>query len=122
MSNPTRRRGIDKVAKKKETRAVTACADDCPVRKTAQIIDGKWTTLIVRDLLSGKKRYYELLDSLHGISPKMLATRLRFLEQNGIIAKEIFPTIPPKTEYRLTPLGIQLQSVIVAMGKFGAKL
>ena len=102
--------------------AAAVCAEDCPVRKTAQIIDGKWTTLIVRDLLPGKKRYYELLDSLHGISPKMLATRLRFLEERGIIAKEIFPTIPPKTEYRLTTLGKKLQQVIAAMGEFGARL
>ena len=110
------------MATKKPTSTAAVCHDDCPVRKTAQIIDGKWTTLIVRDLLPGKKRYYELLDSLHGISPKMLATRLRFLEERGILAKEIFPTIPPKTEYRLTPLGKKLQKVIVAMGEFGAKL
>ena len=110
------------MATKKHTTTAPLCQDDCPVRKTAQIIDGKWTTLIVRDLLPGKKRYYELLDSLHGISPKMLATRLRFLEERGIIAKEIFPTIPPKTEYRLTPLGKKLQKVIVAMGEFGGRL
>jgi len=110
------------MATKKPTTTAAVCSDDCPVRKTAHIIDGKWTTLIVRDLLPGKKRYFELLDSLHGISPKMLATRLRFLEERGIIAKEIFPTIPPKTEYRLTPLGKKLQKVIVAMGEFGAKL
>ena len=110
------------MAAKQHITTAPVCADDCPVRKTAHIIDGKWTTLIVRDLLPGKKRYYELLDLLHGISPKMLATRLRFLEERGIIAKEIFPTIPPKTEYRLTPLGKKLQKVIIAMGEFGAKL
>lgn len=110
------------MTKKRRTTTAPLCQDDCPVRKTAQIIDGKWTTLIVRDLLPGKRRYSELLDSLHGISPKMLASRLRFLEERGILAKEIFPTIPPKTEYRLTPLGKKLQKVIAAMGEFGAGL
>lgn len=99
-----------------------ACDDSCPVRRTAQIIDGKWTTQIVRDLLPGKKRYSELQQSLAGISPKVLAARLRFLEQQGIVAKTIYPEIPPRTEYRLTTLGRKLQGVIAAMADFGMKL
>lgn len=99
-----------------------ACDADCPVRKTAGIIDGKWTTLIIRDLLSGKKRYSELLKSLSGISPKMLAARLRYLEEKGILTKKIYPTVPPKTEYRLTKLGLKLQEVVAAMDVFGRNL
>ena len=104
------------------TNPPTSCDDQCPVRKAARILDGKWTTLIVRDLLSGTKRYSELLGSLEGISPKMLAARLKFLEQNGILSKKIYPVIPPKTEYRLTPLGKGLKKVIAAMGEFGGRL
>lgn len=103
-------------------RFVEICDDNCPVRKTSEIIDGKWTTLIVRDLLSGKKRYSELLKSLNGVSPKVLAVRLKYLENKKIITKKIYPTVPPKTEYQLTPLGLQLKGVIVAMSKFGGGL
>lgn len=98
------------------------CDTECPVRRAAQIIDGKWTTQIVRDLLPGKKRYSELLGSLHGISPKILAERLRMLEANGLVTKTIYPEVPPRTEYALTPLGLQLRDVIAAMGRFGAAL
>lgn len=98
------------------------CNADCPVRKTTEIIDGKWTTLIIRDLLSGKKRYSELLKSLEGISPKMLAVRLKELEKKGILSRELFPTIPPKTEYQLTKLGLRLKDVVLAMDKFGRNL
>lgn len=98
------------------------CDANCPVRKTSEIIDGKWTTLIVRDLLSGKKRYTELLRSLDGISPKMLAARLKYLEENGILSREQFPTVPPKTEYQLTKLGLKLKDVVLAMDKFGRNL
>lgn len=98
------------------------CDVSCPVHKTAQILDGKWTTLIIRDLLPGKRRYSELQKSLPGISPKVLAARLKFLEESGIITKTIYPVIPPKTEYQLTTLGQGLTNVIEAMGKFGGNI
>lgn len=99
-----------------------ACTVTCPVAKTARLIDGRWTTLIVRDLLSGTKRYSELLASLTGISPKVLADRLRFLEAQGVLSKTIYPVIPPKTEYSLTAKGQRLQAVIQAMADFGLSL
>ena len=98
------------------------CDPDCSVRKTAMIIDGKWITLIIRDLLSGKKRYSELLKSLGSISPKILVDRLKFLENRGILTRKLYPTVPPKTEYQLTKLGLQLKDVVMAMDKFGRKL
>ena len=107
---------------KAQPNVAQACDTTCPVSRTAQIIDGKWTTQIVRDLLPGKKRYSELQQSLSGISPKVLAARLKFLEQQGVITKTIYPEIPPRTEYQLTTLGKKLQSVIAAMADFGMKL
>lgn len=98
------------------------CDDDCPVRRTARIIEGKWTTLILRDLMTGTKRYSELMRSLGGISPKMLAQRLAFLEAEGIVAKTIYPVVPPHTEYALTERGRALEGVILAMAAFGADL
>ncbi len=102
--------------------AQAACTDTCPVAKAASVIDGRWTTLIVRDLLPGKKRYSQLLTSLQGISPKVLADRLRFLEAQGILLKTTYPVVPPKTEYELTDKGRKLQAVIEAMAAFGASL
>lgn len=102
-----------------KTRPPVPCDETCPVARTARLIEGKWTTRIVRDLLTGKKRYSELQRSLAGISPKVLAERLRFLEDEGLIEKTIYPVVPPHTEYRLTKLGGKLRGVILAMARFG---
>lgn len=98
------------------------CGPDCPVARAHEILGGKWTTLVFRDLLSGTKRYSELRRSLTGISPRMLAARLAMLEENGLISKRIYPTVPPKTEYSLTALGHSMGPVISAMAVFGATL
>lgn len=100
----------------------SSCNAGCPVQKTARIIEGKWTTLIIRDLLSGKKRYSELQRSLETISPKLLAARLRMLEKNKLIKRTVYPTVPVTTEYELTPLGKKLQKVIISMSEFGLLL
>ena len=97
------------------------CDFSCPVQRTAKILDGKWTTLIVRDLIGGKKRYSELQRSLAGISPRLLAARLRLLEQHGMLTRTVYPTVPPTTEYELTAMGKELRDVIQAMAKFGSK-
>ena len=99
-----------------------ACNDECPVKKTAEIIEGKWTTLVIRELLPGKKRFSELQRALTGISPKVLTTRLRHLESKKLVKRKIFPTVPPTTEYKLTPLGQKLESVLGAMANFGIVL
>ena len=100
----------------------TACAPDCPVARASETMSGKWTTLIVRDLLSGKKRYSELERSLTGISPRMLASRLQMLEASGMITRTVYPTVPPKTDYELTALGRAAEPLIAAMARFGLQL
>ena len=100
-------------------RKIDPCAQSCPVARAAELLDGRWTTRIVRDLLSGTKRYSDLQRSLDGISPKVLADRLRMLENEGILTKKIYPTVPPKTEYTLTSKGHALGPVIAAMAAFG---
>ncbi|GAB3130191.1 winged helix-turn-helix transcriptional regulator [Novispirillum itersonii] len=102
--------------------AVGPCQPDCPVARAARILDGRWTTRILRDLLGGTRRYSELLHSLSGISPKVLSQRLRLLEQEGIIHKTTTPTVPPRTDYSLTPLGEQVRPVVEAMAVFGNRL
>ncbi len=98
------------------------CDGICPVKKTAEIIDGKWTTQVVRELLGGKKRYSEIQRALAGISPKVLTSRLRLLESKKLLTRTIYATVPPTTEYELTKLGAKLEAVIYAMAKFGEEL
>ncbi len=98
------------------------CDATCPIKKTSEVIEGRWTTLVVRDLLPGKKRFSELQRSLDGISPKVLTARLRLLERRGILTRAVFPTVPPTTEYELTPLGRKLELVLAAMAEFGDQL
>jgi len=87
----------------------------CPIEKTLSIIGGKWTLLILRDLCEGTKRFGQLQKSLDGISPKTLTQRLRELENQGIVAKKVYPEIPPRVEYSLTPRGKSLERILLSM-------
>jgi DNA-binding HxlR family transcriptional regulator len=102
--------------------SAAACDAACPVQRTARVLDGKWTMLVLRDLLGGKKRYSELQRSLLGISPRLLAMRLRFLEAEGLLTRTLYPTVPPTTEYELTALGLSMRPLVTAMAEFGASL
>jgi DNA-binding HxlR family transcriptional regulator len=94
---------------------------ECTVERTLEIIGGKWTTLILRDLLRGTKRFGELRTSLGAVSPKTLSDRLRFLEERGIVQRTSYPEIPPRVEYTLTARGRDLGAIIDAMAIWGAK-
>ena len=98
------------------------CKPDCPVARAHEVLGGKWTKLIFRDLMGGTRRYSELMRSLDGISPRMLAERLKMLEAEGLVTRTVFPTVPPTTEYALTDLGRGMGPVIAAMADFGASL
>src|SRR5436305_10184075 len=93
----------------------------CPIARTAEIISGKWTLLIIRDLASGVKRFNQLERSLHGISPKTLSERLRSLEEEGIIIRQTFAEVPPRVEYSLTTKGRDLSIVIESMRSYGKR-
>jgi len=93
---------------------------NCPVEVTLSIIGKKWTALIVRDLLSGTKRFGELQNSLSGISPRTLSARLKDLETEKIIKKKVFKEIPLHVEYTLTPRGKDLHAIIDQMANWGA--
>ena len=91
----------------------------CPVARTAKIISGKWTLLIIRDLASGVKRFNQLERSLDGISPKTLSERLRYLEEEGIVLRQTFAEVPPRVEYSLSERGHDLINVIECMRCYG---
>ncbi len=92
---------------------------DCPVCRTAEIVCGKWTLLIVRDLSEGRSRFCELERSLEGISPRTLSLRLRALEEEGILERQTYPEVPPRVEYGLTEKGRALLPIVEAMRSYG---
>ena len=94
---------------------------DCPVEYTASLLGNKWKPLILRELLSGTKRYNELTRNVVGISPKVLTENLRELEEDGVISRKVYPEVPPKVEYSLTEKGNDLKDIIEAMKTFGIK-
>ena len=93
----------------------------CPVEYTASMIANKWKILILRDLLTGTKRYNELTRSVVGISAKVLTENLRELESDGIIERKVYPEVPPKVEYFLTDKGNDLRPIIELMKEYGLK-
>ena len=93
--------------------------DSCPVCRTAEIVCGKWTLLVIRDLAEGRSRFCELERSLQGISPRTLSLRLRALEEEGIVERQTFPEVPPRVEYALTDKGRALVPLIEDMRAYG---
>jgi DNA-binding HxlR family transcriptional regulator len=96
-----------------------ALDETCPVCVTAEIVCGKWTLLLVRDLAAGRSRFCELERSLAGISPRTLSLRLRALEEEGIVERHTFPEMPPRVEYALTEKGRALLPIIDDMRAYG---
>jgi DNA-binding HxlR family transcriptional regulator len=96
-----------------------AANETCPVCRTAEIVCGKWTLLVIRDLAEGRSRFCELERSLHGISPRTLSLRLRALEEEGIVERQTFPEVPPRVEYALTDKGMALVPLIEDMRTYG---
>ena len=94
---------------------------ECPVCRTAEVISGKWTLLIIRDLADSSLRFCELERSLKGISPRTLSLRLRALEEQGIVERRTYPEVPPRVEYALTDKGTALVPLIADMRTYGRR-
>ena len=93
----------------------------CPVCACAEIISGKWTLLVIRDLAAGSRRFCELERSLEGISPRTLSLRLRSLEEQGVVERHTYPEVPPRVEYALTDKGRDLAPLIEDMREYGKR-
>jgi len=98
-----------------------ATDETCPVCRTAEIVCGKWTLLLVRELAEGRSRFCELERSLSGISPRTLSLRLRALEEEGVIERQTYPEVPPRVEYALTQKGRALLPIIDGMRAYGER-
>jgi DNA-binding HxlR family transcriptional regulator len=87
----------------------------CPTREALNLIADKWSALLVRLLGERSHRFNELRRTVGGISPKVLAERLRDLERDGIVYRTVYQSVPPSVEYGLTPLGKSLHAPLNAV-------
>jgi len=91
-----------------------------PVETTLKMVGHRWKILILRELFrGGVKRFNELLDGVTDITPKMLTAKLKEMERDGIVKRKLYPEVPPRVEYSLTPLGRSLRSVMSAIYEWG---
>ncbi len=102
--------------------AKTYGIDDCPVARTLDLIGERWTVLLLRDLLQqGPRRFQDFQDSLPGVAPNTLSARLKAMEDNGLIQRQLYNERPPRLEYVLTDKGRSLGPVVRAMRDWGNK-
>ena len=87
----------------------------CPIASTLDLVGDRWTLVILRDLINGKKRYSEFLESPERITTNVLAVRLTQMEEGGLVTKSLYQTRPKRNEYELTPKGRALQPLLQAM-------
>ncbi len=92
----------------------------CPVETTLQLLNTKWKVLIIRDLLTGTKRFGELKKALGTITQKVLTTNLRDMEEKGLVARKVYSQIPPRVEYTLTDIGYSLAAVLDSLASWGS--
>lgn len=91
----------------------------CPVAITVGLIGNKWKLLILRDILSGPKRFGQLRKSLEGISQKVLTDNLRSMEKDGLLNRMVFAEVPPRVEYSLSELGESMRPIMKQMEEWG---
>ncbi|WP_212744860.1 winged helix-turn-helix transcriptional regulator [Hymenobacter jeollabukensis] len=95
--------------------------ETCLLHQAVMLLADKWTLLVLLALLPGVKRTSDLLRQIDGISPKMLTQTLKKLEAAGIIARQVYPMVPPKVEYRLTETGQELEEVLARLYDWSVK-
>lgn len=108
-----------------DDQALLLCAPDsvdCPVRRAVGALGGKWKLQIIYHLLTGVMRFSQLHRAIDGVTQQMLTAQLRELEADGIVHRMVYPQVPPKVEYSLTPTGQDLRVLIAALIEWGQKL
>lgn len=97
------------------------CNFGCPVEATLEVIGGKWKGVILYHLLSGKKRFNELRRLVPGVTQRMITRQLRELEADQVVARKVYPVVPPKVEYSMTDFGMTLEPIINMLQKWGSE-
>lgn len=96
--------------------------EDCAVARTLDLIGERWTILLLRDLLlHGPRRFQDFQTSLPGVAPNILSARLKAMEDNGLVRRELYSERPPRQEYVLTDKGKSLGPIVKAMRDWGNK-
>jgi len=104
--------------------ARTRLTDDlpgCAMEASVAIIGGRWKGVILFHLLDGVMRFNELHRQMPGITPRLLTKQLRELEEDGLVARMVYPVIPPKVEYSLTDEAIELSPLLLSLNTWGRK-
>lgn len=95
------------------------CTQGCPVEAALEIIGGKWKGVTLFHLLGGVKRFNELQREIGSVTQRMLTKQLRELETAGLVARKVYPVVPPKVEYSLTEKGKTLEPILIALRAWG---
>lgn len=91
----------------------------CPVEVGVSVVGGTWKLTIIKHLLEGTQRFGELGRLIPLVNRKTLTRQLRELEEDGIVIRTVYPEVPPKVEYSLTPLGKSLAPLVQVMDEWG---
>lgn len=94
--------------------------ENCPIRDVLDRLGDRWTVLVLHELAGGTLRFTEVRRRIADISPRMLAQTLRRLERDGLVRREVFPTVPPRVEYTLTALGASFFERIEMLAQWAA--
>lgn len=92
----------------------------CPVETTLMMMNSRWKVLIIKELLTGTKRFGGLKKALGRITQKVLTSNLREMEENGLVERKVFHEVPPRVEYTLTDIGYSLAVVLDSMAEWGS--
>ncbi len=109
----------DRSARNTDTQEPPGTNSACPTETALDLIGGKWKGMILFYLYDDTRRFNELMRLIPGITQRMLTKQLRDLEKHDIIHREVYPQVPPKVEYSLTPLGQTLKPVIRGLEQWG---
>jgi DNA-binding HxlR family transcriptional regulator len=93
----------------------------CPVAKSLEVVGDRWTLLLVRDMLSGPRRFQDFQQSLPGIPPNILSDRLKLMDEHGLVTRRFYSEHPPRAEYALTERGRELGVVVGALAAWGSR-
>lgn len=110
---------MDTVPTRQARHAIYKTADGCPVEASLEIIGGKWKGVILFHLLRETLRFSELRRAIGDVSSRTLTRQLRELESDGLVARQVYPVVPPKVEYSLTDSGRSLEGIVSALEQWG---
>ncbi len=108
--------------KSKNNRRTGVCHYGCAVEAALDVIGNKWKGVILFHLLDGKKRFNELRKLIPSVTQRMLTLQLRELENDRIVIRKVYPVVPPKVEYSLTPFGSELQPILFSLREWGTRV